>query len=213
MMNKTIQATVLLGGLALFQQAQAAVLDIDQMLVSEASGGIVISGLPVAEYSTPIIPPAIIEMGTYQDLSSPIYSWSNDIDTIVVYSTGSYGMPVPTGTADDTAGSIDVDFSSFRLSANLGGGLYAFDVSLWPITTPPSPTSTYNPLDDSYQLSWVAPFTITIDGLLGPQEIAGTVSVDLVGTVSTVPVPAAVWLFGSGLLGLLGAAARRNRIA
>lgn len=32
----------------------------------------------------------------------------------------------------------------------------------------------------------------------------------LVGTVSAVPVPAAVWLFGSGLLGLVGVARRRK---
>lgn len=31
----------------------------------------------------------------------------------------------------------------------------------------------------------------------------------LVGTVSTVPVPAAVWLFGSGLIGLIGFAKRK----
>ena len=31
----------------------------------------------------------------------------------------------------------------------------------------------------------------------------------LTGTVSTVPVPAAVWLFGSGLLGLIGVARRK----
>ncbi len=30
------------------------------------------------------------------------------------------------------------------------------------------------------------------------------------GDVSTVPVPAAVWLFGSGLLGLIGVARRKR---
>lgn len=33
------------------------------------------------------------------------------------------------------------------------------------------------------------------------------------GTTPTVPIPAAVWLFGSGLLGLIGTAARRNKKA
>lgn len=32
----------------------------------------------------------------------------------------------------------------------------------------------------------------------------------LTGTVSAVPVPAAIWLFGSGLLGLVGVARRRK---
>lgn len=36
--------------------------------------------------------------------------------------------------------------------------------------------------------------------------------VSYVGTVSAVPVPAAVWLFGSGLLGLVGVSRRRKQI-
>jgi hypothetical protein len=38
---------------------------------------------------------------------------------------------------------------------------------------------------------------------------SGTVS--YVGQVSAVPVPAAVWLFGSGLVGLVSIARRRNQ--
>lgn len=41
------------------------------------------------------------------------------------------------------------------------------------------------------------------DGLLGTWDT---------GTFSPVPVPAAVWLFGSGLIGLAGVARRKNRI-
>jgi len=40
----------------------------------------------------------------------------------------------------------------------------------------------------------------------GPVEDLGVVST---GTISSVPVPAAVWLFGSGLLGLFGVARRK----
>jgi len=32
----------------------------------------------------------------------------------------------------------------------------------------------------------------------------------LAGTISTVPVPAAAWLFGSGLIGLLGVARQKK---
>jgi hypothetical protein len=41
---------------------------------------------------------------------------------------------------------------------------------------------------------------------------AATGTVSYVGTVSAVPVPAAVWLFGSGLLGLVGIGRRRKQI-
>jgi hypothetical protein len=34
--------------------------------------------------------------------------------------------------------------------------------------------------------------------------------IPIVGTITSVPLPAAVWLFGSGLLGLVGIARRKN---
>jgi len=56
-------------------------------------------------------------------------------------------------------------------------------------------------------------FNLTYITRTGPPEIFGGVNYLLYmeGVVSVVPVPAAVWLFGSGLLGLL-AAARRKRM-
>lgn len=46
--------------------------------------------------------------------------------------------------------------------------------------------------------------------LLG-QKFTGTAGVAKLGTVAAVPVPPAVWLFGSGLLGLAGIARRNTR--
>ena len=46
--------------------------------------------------------------------------------------------------------------------------------------------------------------------LLG-QAFAGTAGVAKLGTVGVVPVPPAIWLFGSGLLGLAGIARRNTR--
>ena len=44
---------------------------------------------------------------------------------------------------------------------------------------------------------------------LGPLNVS-EYDLKLVGTVSSVPVPAAVWLFGSGLVGLIGIARRKK---
>ena len=38
----------------------------------------------------------------------------------------------------------------------------------------------------------------------------GSLALNLSGEIATVPVPAAVWLFGSGLLGLVGMARRKG---
>jgi hypothetical protein len=54
-------------------------------------------------------------------------------------------------------------------------------------------------------------FMLCVDGSRILDFIAPTGHSDYVSTVmSTVPVPAAAWLFGSGLLGLLGIARRRR---
>lgn len=47
-------------------------------------------------------------------------------------------------------------------------------------------------------------------GLLNGDIIFGHAEANLVATPSAVPVPTAAWLFGSGLLGLVGVARRRN---
>ena len=58
-------------------------------------------------------------------------------------------------------------------------------------------------------------FTLTYDAhvpLNDPSNFGGVAySLSLEGTVSAVPVPAAVWLFGSGLLGLVGVARRKKQ--
>ena len=47
-----------------------------------------------------------------------------------------------------------------------------------------------------------------------PSGFGGVVyALHLEGTVSQVPVPAAVWLFGSGLIGLVGVSRRRKKVA
>lgn len=47
-------------------------------------------------------------------------------------------------------------------------------------------------------------------GFRGYLDIGSGNSMHVVSVVTTVPIPAAVWLFGSGLLGLLGVARRRK---
>ena len=109
----------------------------------------------------------------------------------------------PGGSVDTVAGTINVDFSSLRASATTPYGL--FDMALWPITNPPS-GGTYDPGTGAYVLTWSGPYSV----LVGESVISGTASVSLSGTATLVPVPAALWLLGSGLLGLAGIARRRS---
>lgn len=59
--------------------------------------------------------------------------------------------------------------------------------------------------NDSYTLDYTA--TVPLGD---PSGFGGsTYSLHLTGTISSVPVPASVWLFGSGLVGLIGLARRK----
>jgi len=60
---------------------------------------------------------------------------------------------------------------------------------------------------DTYLLIYSATNNQPLSGLEGTMFF-----LNITGTISAVPVPGAVWLFGSGLIGLIGAARRRKII-
>lgn len=117
------------------------------------------------------------------------------------------GNPHPAPTADvdmstcvGSTCNISVDLSSWEVMWNGS----AFEQGPRPISSQPFvlATGTYDLITQAYSLNW----TSQING--GP--FSGVTGYwHLEGTVSSVPVPAAAWLFGSGLLGLIGFA--RNK--
>jgi hypothetical protein len=104
-----------------------------------------------------------------------------------------------TPVQDDVAGSLNADVSSF----NVGAATADFDIAVLTFTAVGPGVS---PLDLSLGLyPGGAPLVWTDSTFteITPVFVDGSV------TVSAVPVPAAVWLFGSGLLGLVGVARGR----
>lgn len=61
---------------------------------------------------------------------------------------------------------------------------------------------------DSYMLDYFGHVQLGSPAGIGGEEFF----IHLEGTISTVPVPAAAWLFGSGLLGLIGVARRKKAL-
>ena len=72
----------------------------------------------------------------------------------------------------------------------LGAGSHDFSYSLWSNAVSADP---YGVIADPYGGTW--DYTLTFE----------------VGAASVIPVPAAAWLFGSGLIGLIGVARRKAR--
>ncbi len=201
---------LVLACLAPIPAAWAASVPISSMLVNDASLTINITGDGTYTFSGPVIPPADIVMGTYQN---PIYTanvaTSGITGTATFYSTSAYGEPAPSGFVDSSNATnpVNVDFSSFRLNVNITSPFsLAFDAPAWPLTTPNS-SSTFNSGTNAYSLTWLNNFSVTSTG---GTPITGSASVTLSGTLTPVPVPAALPLFGSALIGLAGLGRRRK---
>jgi hypothetical protein len=117
------------------------------------------------------------------------------------------GGPVPTGTLDDISGTITMNLSSLfgnwgNVDFNVGSGK-SVGISTW------FASGNWNPLTGDYSMSWVSTVDSTVGGPCLPTSC--TVEFTLGGTVTPVPLPAAFWLFGSGLLSTI-ALARRKRV-
>ncbi|MDH3947718.1 MAG: VPLPA-CTERM sorting domain-containing protein [Gammaproteobacteria bacterium] len=114
--------------------------------------------------------------------------------------SGNTGMHSTTSPITETSpGSLD--FTGWRVDwngvlINLGGDSLVGDTSLASITCSSSPSCFTN---DTYVLDYFA-HVLEPD----PSGKGGVFyTLHLEGQISAVPVPAAVWLFGSGLLGLV----------
>ncbi len=197
----------LLGGMMMLSAglAQAATVAVDTLDVLFVDFSINISGLGNFQFAQGNISGVQIDMGTYQD---PIVSVSETVGSntfsATLFSTPDFGDPAPSATIDTVANTVSADFSSLYLAVDLGPNF------MFVMTAPVSVVDgTYNPANNLAWLSWTETMTYT-----DPSGQEWTITLDALvdGKLTPVPVPAAAWLFGSGLLGLIGVARRRARL-
>jgi hypothetical protein len=133
---------------------------------------------------------------------------------------------------DDDAPNEDWDpTSSFRIGAQIDGGGYftVFSIESADAAVPnkvPKVDTDLNGVGDGSEITdaftqfstglptagRVLDIRITIEDLDSGDEDIAFDSLLLTGDLPSVPIPAAVWLFGSGLLGLVGVARRKVRV-
>jgi len=136
---------------------------------------------------------------------SPDGSETSSIDNPWLFS-GNTGMHSTTSPVTELSPGV-LDFSGWTVNWNgfvidLGGDAGAGDTGLAAITCSTPPCSA----NDTYVLDYFAHVPQS-----DPSEKGGVFySLHLEGQISAVPVPAAAWLFGSGLLGLVGMARRKK---
>lgn len=168
-------------------------VDINSLYVDTASVSMSSSLLGTASASDTFAP-IEITMGNYQD---PIFSLGDSSFGLSIYSTGAFGAPAPSGYVDETM--ISVDLSSLRAALTYNGSTYV-DIELWPLTTTLD-YGTYNPGTGDFLVGWNETISIDVSSIFQTQA---DLTVELGGYLTTVPVPAAIWLFGSGLIALFG---------
>lgn len=118
------------------------------------------------------------------------------------------GGAVPFGTLDDINNTIEMDLSSLfgnwaNIDFNIGTGKSDG-------VTSALASGTWNPLTNAYTLSWVTIVDNSVGGPCLPTNCTAEFLFE--GTANAVPLPAAVWLFGSGLIGLAGVARQKKYI-
>ena len=111
---------------------------------------------------------------------------------------------------DDGAGNVALDFSGWGVTWN-GLGFVPLGSGAWQPGFFDGVARVSCSVDcsdgDSYTLDYSAKVPVDCGGC-GFENVK--YALHLEGTISSVPVPAAIWLFGSGLLGLAGIARRRR---
>jgi hypothetical protein len=121
---------------------------------------------------------------------------------------GSLNLPPPTAETSGTTITADlrslfagVTNASSGWGGILGGGHMPLNLSL---NIGGHATGSFNEGTKAFGISWTHPFT----GI--PYLTSGTFSLHGTAQLAPVPLPAAAWLFGSGIIGLWGVAGRQN---
>lgn len=209
---KTISSTALVFGLLGLSMSANAALVNGSVLNIGAGSSFEIIGYPIVQTITGFNG---IVLGTTQsatgDHLGPIDGTeSPNIDQPWVYAgnTGMHSTASPTNVLSASGNTASVDFSGWRWmfygipgGINMGGGAWNGNPNGVALIT----CGVNCGSGDTYTLNYSATVPAGDPSSLGGYQYRLT----LQGTVSAVPVPAAIWLLGSGMLGLIGFARRK----
>lgn len=143
---------------------------------------------------------SVMQMGRFQGVGELVPTINRSNETHALFTSGFSGAAAPSAVITDSV--ITVDLSSLFFSVNQGNAY-----RLWNIGT--AVTGLYNPTSKEFALSWDRVFDENCQQGQASFFLNGLVHFD--SDVQPVPVPAAAWLFGSGLAGIAALVRRRHR--
>lgn len=182
--------------------ANAAIVDVNKLHIDSMTVSVsTILGFNQTE-TVIFSQPSVWNLGVYQGV---ITNFNAGTINLLVESTSAYGALPGSGEVDTTLGTIDLNLSDLHMTAT---GSLTGDFNLWNATTSAIDSNSYDDISGEFIYGWSDTATLGLTGTIftGPVDY----SIQLVGKASVVPVPPSIWLFGSGLLGLIGVARRKK---
>jgi len=156
-----------------------------------------------AASSTVWVPDINTSTGDFQEVTFASFGVSSATYDLVFYDAGTAASIEPSFTSltlADLNGTVGISANPAPYTATFGGDTAAlgatgeFELALW----------------DGSAFTFVSDYTVIVPGNAYTIEF-GSVTGEILGVdLAPVPVPAAVWLFGSGLIGLVGVARRKK---
>lgn len=141
----------------------------------------------------------VMQMGRFQGVGDLVPTINRSNETYALFTSGFSGASAPSAIITDSF--IKVDLSSLFFSVNQGNAYH-----LWNIGT--VVTGLFNPTSKEFALAWDRVFDGNGQQAQASFFLNGLVHFDL--DVQPVPLPAAAWLFMSGVAGVAALACRRK---
>lgn len=140
-------------------------------------------------------PPNIFDPITISHLTFSIFSSSG----------GPGNLPAPTAQTTDSTMTADL-WSLFAGVTSSGWSWMNTNSVMSSLNIGGTATGSFNQTTNAFDIAWTNPFNLTLTTLpiVGPIVLtSGSFSLQGTAQVAVVPLPAAVWLFGSGLASLI----------
>lgn len=136
--------------------------------------------------------------------------------TFSIFSSSGGALNLPAPTAQTTGSTMTADLRSLFAGVTSSGWSWVnTNSAMSSLNIGGIATGSFNQATNAFDIAWTNPFNLTLTTLplLGPVQLtSGSFSLHGTAQLAAVPLPAAMWLFGSGVVALAGLARRNGMV-